>query len=210
MKPLPFCLIAGALALGACNVLPAPQSDPTRYFVLSNPSDLTAPAARAGGAEARGLRVGLSTVHVASYLNAPEMVVRRGSNEIELLEFDRWGESLDAGITRILREQLGAAPAIAEVVTQPFPLATDLDYVIEVDVLHCEGSTGGPAGRSARFEAVIRITTDRGQPQLVLRKVFSAPALAWDGRSYGDLAAALSQDVAELGREIIASLPPPS
>lgn len=209
MKRSRLSLVAAALALGACNVLPPAQSDPTRYFVLTGPAELSVSGVRNIPAAAKPFRIGLRTVQVANYLSGPEMVVRRGSNEIELAEYSRWGETLEAGITRVLREQLAAAPGVTEVVAQPFPYSVPLDYVVSVSVLHCEGSTGGPDGRSARFEAIIRISTGAAEPRLVVRKVFTAAPLPWDGRSYGELAAALSQDVAELGRQIIASLPQP-
>ena len=43
------------------------------------------------------------------------MIVRRGKNEIEFREFAQWGEPLDLGIGRVLREELvarGAASAV--------------------------------------------------------------------------------------------------
>jgi uncharacterized lipoprotein YmbA len=207
MKTAPCLLVAGVLALSACNVIPAPQDDPTRYFVLTASADLPPALARPAEAGAAPYRVALRSIQIAHFLRGPEMVVRRGSNEIELSEYNRWGESLDAGITRVLRGELAAAPQVTEVMVPPFPLSSAHQYEVEVDVLHCEGSAGGAEGRSVRFQAAIEIYSAGSEPRLIARKVFTAAPIEWDGRSYGELAAGLSEDVAELGRQIIAALP---
>ncbi|HEY3756341.1 MAG TPA: ABC-type transport auxiliary lipoprotein family protein [Opitutaceae bacterium] len=205
MKSVPCLLVAGVLALSACNVIPAPQEDPTRYFVLTDPP--APPSAQPVPTEAARYRVGLRKIQTAQFLQAPEMVVRRGANEIELSEYNRWGETLDAGLGRILHEELAAAPQVSEAVSQPFSLSNPPEFEISVNVLHCEGSAGGEEGRAARFEAVVEIYSLGTEPRLLVRKVFSAPPVEWDGHSYGQLAGDLSQDVAELGRQIIAALP---
>jgi hypothetical protein len=41
----------------------------------------------------------------------------------------------------------------------------------------------------------------------VARKLFTAPAGAWDGRDFGRLANLLSADISALGQEIVADIP---
>jgi hypothetical protein len=45
---------------------------------------------------------------------------------------------------------------------------------------------------------------------MVSRKVFVAPDAAWDGHDFGRLASLLSADVAAIGREVLAGIPPKS
>jgi ABC-type uncharacterized transport system auxiliary subunit len=53
----------------------------------------------------------------------------------------------------------------------------------------------------------VEVTTSGDDPQVVLRKVFQAPDVEWDGQDYAALARALSQGVAALCEEIVAALP---
>lgn len=201
-RPSPLCcaLLAALALMSGCNVIPAAQSDPTRFYVLTGAPE-SAPAAN-GNVPTGHLHVGLRTVELAQYLRGAEIVVRSGSNEVQMQEYARWGEPLQAGITRVLREQLAVAPAIADVQVQPFSLSSERNFDVTITVLHCEGE-----GRAARFEAVIQISTGSIQPTPVKRRIFTAPVRRWDGHDFGELAAALSQDVSDLAREIIAALP---
>lgn len=199
---VPAWFPALALLIAGCNVVPPPQSDLTRFYVL------TGPAPAAGPATGR-LRLGLKSVDVAAYLNTRDMVLRKGTNEIELQDYARWAEPLGAGIGRILQLQLASDPAVGRVYPQPFPFEAERDYDVAVSVIHCEGATeSGLMGRSsARFSAAIEITRPGPAAQVIARKMFVAPGAEWDGRDYARLAALLSEDAAALAREIAAALP---
>lgn len=191
------------LLVAGCNVLPSPQADPTRYYVLGGPAEAVPAVSSGDGAK---LRVGLHTIDVATYLRSPEMVVRSGGNEVELKDYARWAEPLQAGITRILRTELAAAPKVARVDVQPFPLDATRNLEVTVSVLRCEGGAGGGEGRTARFEALVTITTGNSPTQLLARKTFAAPNAAWNGSDYGQLAALLTDDVVALGKDIAATI----
>jgi uncharacterized protein len=210
MKTLPSLLPAVALAglclaLAGCgDIIPPPQADSTRFYVLAGagapqpPSTITSPAGK--------LRVGLRTVELSAYLRTRSMIVRRGSNELSVDEYHRWGEPLADAITRSLRAGLLSSPSVGSAAVEPFPLDTDLDYTICVTVTRCEGVSAG--GRTyAAFAALIEVNTGGPSPHLVIRKAFTAPEVPWDGDDYGKLAAALGEDVNRLGGEIVASLP---
>ena len=104
------CLIPtiAGWAMAGCSLWPEAQTDPTRFYVLS--TGAAAPTAQSGAPT-----VQLRSVELASYLRARPVIVRRGNNEIEFREFARWGEPLELGIGRVLREELlarGAASAV--------------------------------------------------------------------------------------------------
>ena len=90
------CLLTILVALPGCS-LPKPQSDPTRFFVLSTEAVQSAPPPKAP-------TLHLREVELASYLRTRPLIVRRGANEIEFREFALWGEPLEMGISRVLRE----------------------------------------------------------------------------------------------------------
>ena len=195
-------LSAAGLLIAGCNVVPPPQADTTRYFVLTGSGPAPGPAAGS-------LRLGLRNVELAAYLNTRDMVLRSGSNELVLQEYARWAEPLDAAIARILRTELAAAPAVGRVDLQPFRFDTDRDYDVSVTVIHCEGETSARliSHPTARFAAVAEITSTGPNPRVVARRMYTAPESAWDGHDYARLAGLLGDDVAEFGRQIIADLP---
>jgi uncharacterized lipoprotein YmbA len=187
------CLL---LALAGCSFVPEAQSDPTRFYVLSadgTRSDLRPNAPL----------VFLRDVELASYLRSRPLVVRRGENEIEFREFSRWGEPLELGIARVLREELvarGAASGVRAAGARRDSLAHDL--VLNVRVLACEGGANG----SVIFRAVWDLSSTSGTPGLVARGEYRASGLRWDGKSEASLVGQLSQAVVGLAGEIAAAL----
>jgi uncharacterized lipoprotein YmbA len=203
LRRLAPCAAIGLLALlAACNVVPPPQDDPTQYFVLSDPAVQSAQVPAAGA-----VRIGLRPVTLESYLRRKEMVVRTGDNEIVFRDFRRWAEPLDGAIGRIVRLRLLGAPEVAQVYSEPFPADQERDYDVSIDVRRCEGSLDSSGKYSASLSATIEISTPGTSPHVVARKLFAAPAGAWDGRDFGRLASLLSADISALGQEVVAEIP---
>jgi len=183
---LPFVC---ALGLAGCNLLPAPQADNTRYYVLES---APAPAAESGA-----VRLGLRRVEVPAYLKSKAIVSRAGNNELRYADTARWAEPLEAGIARILREQLGSRAAVS---TYPFPAQVERDFDVVVSVLAAEGRDDG-----VHFTASFEIAR-ANDSTVVVRRTFSAPVTAWRG-DHGQLAAQLSVAAAALANEIAAAVP---
>jgi uncharacterized lipoprotein YmbA len=202
--PSTLRLILPAAALGllgilsGCNVAQPAQDDPTRYFVLSDPAG---PAAATAG----GARVGLKAVRLEGYLKHREMVVRSGENEVEFRDYRRWAEPLDAAIGRVLRARLLAAPEVAQVLSEPFPLDQERDLDVAVEVRRCEGFVTR-SGFGAGFAATFEVATAGPNPRVLARRTFVAPDAAWDGRDFDKLASLLSADASALGQEIAAAI----
>jgi uncharacterized protein len=197
--------VAALSILAGCNIVQPAQDDPTRYFVLSDPSAQAAQAPAPGA-----VRIGLCTVKVESYLKKREMVVRTGDNEVQFQDYRRWAEPVDAAISRVLRLRLLGAPGVAQVSAEPFPIGQDRDFDVAVEIRTFEGSATASGKYAASLSATIEISTAGDIPRVVARKVFTAPEAAWDGRDYDRLAQLLSSDVSALGDEILADLPPKS
>jgi uncharacterized lipoprotein YmbA len=189
--------VASLLALAGCNILPEAQVDPTRFFVLSTPALATAPPMGGGPA------VHLQSVELASYIKAKPIIVRRGDNEIEFREYARWGEPLELGIARVLREELlarGAAGAVLATGLRAFNV--DYQYDLSVRVLACEGTARG----GVLFRAAWELTTTGVAPKVAAQGDFHATDLSWDGKNEAELAAQLSKAVSELSGEIATGL----
>jgi len=198
--------LAGAwIALVAgCNLLPAPQPDLTRYFVLTG----GAVGEAVKPATSDGLQLGLKSIALAAYLKGLPIVVRRGPNEISFKDESRWGEPLDTAVARVLRARLLESAAVGQVYLQPFPLEGVRDYDIDVQVVRCEG-TDLPNGQAvASFAAVIDISTTGADHRAVAHRLYTAPDAPWDGKDFGRLAELLSRDLAGLAQDVLAALPP--
>ncbi len=201
LRRLPLAALA-LLALAGCSLLPTPQADPTRYYVLTGALP-DAPALKAEG----GLVLGLRHIDIAPYLNGKDMVVRDAGNEITYNRFSRWAEPLATSIGRALAGRLAAAPRVDRVYAQPFPFDVERDYDVTIRVLRCEGEKK-PGGKTvASLAALVEVTESAPGGAVVLRKTYVAPETAWNGKDYGALASALSDAVAALSNEVVGALP---
>jgi uncharacterized lipoprotein YmbA len=184
------------LITGGCSLWPEAKSDPTRFYVLSTSAAGATP--RAGAPT-----VQLRPIELASYLATRPMIIRRGHNEIEFREFARWGEPLESGIGRVLREELVARGAASAVLTSGARREhPNYDYTLSVRVLSCEGSANG----AVVFRAIWELSTTAAKATVVAGGDFRPGELRWDGKSEASLAAELSQAVAALAGEIAGAL----
>jgi uncharacterized lipoprotein YmbA len=139
---------------------------------------------------------------MASYLRSRPLIVRRGENELEFREFARWGESLDVGIARVLREELIARGAASAVPMGGLRGHTeDQDFILDIRVLACEGAAHG----AVNFRAIWELTKGAAK-QPVASGDYRPGDLRWDGKSEASLAGQLSRAVAGLAEEIAAGL----
>jgi hypothetical protein len=188
-------LCATGLLFTSCS-LPQAQSDPTRFYVLSTPA--AAPATAAANAPTVHLR----PIEMASYLRARPLIVRKGEYELEFREFARWGESLDVGIARVLREELlarGAASVVSAGGLRSH--ADEQDFALDIRVLACEGVAHG----GVNFRAIWELTKGSAK-QPVASGDYHPADLRWDGKTEASLAAQLSRAVTGLAGEIAAGL----
>ncbi|PTX97886.1 PqiC family protein [Opitutus sp. ER46] len=191
-------LAASAASLTGCLGLPQAQTDPTRTYVLSLG---TAPAM--ANASTRVVR--LRPVELPSYLRTRSLVVRRGDNEIQLRDFARWGEPLELGIARVLREDLLARGGARTVQSGllPAPAGEEPNFELTVRVLACEGLADGRVAFRAAWELS---PVDATAGAAVSRGDFQAAELKWSADNEATLAAAVSRGVDGLAAEIAAAL----
>jgi uncharacterized lipoprotein YmbA len=182
-----FCLFTAGCSL------PEAKSDAARYYVLPSAPEAVAPRSSA-------MHVGLFPVQLPDYLKQRSMAVREGASEIHYRDDERWAESLDAGLTRVLRERLSAS---AQVLSYPFTLEVTRDYDVRVRVRTCEGTTDGLAVFSATFE----IYAAGANGALVAQNTFTAKRAKWDGRDYAELAGLLGADATKLADAIAEAMP---
>ncbi len=203
--PIFFALLLPFVA--ACSILPKPQPDPTRHYVLTGPAVETVNAALGQGT----LKVGVRTVSVAPYLDGKSMIVRRGENEIDYRDFARWAEPLGVAINRMLVARLHVSPKVARVFPQPFPFDVARDVDVAVTVLRAEGQVKADGTATISFLCGIQIVRVNERPdavpEVLAREVFEAPEIPWTEGDYSVLASGLSEGIAKLAEAIVAKLP---
>lgn len=191
---LGLLVVASGFLLSSCSLVPQAQPDPTRFFILSVMASTPSPV-RAGKAPVVHLR----PVELATYIKAKPIIVRRGEHEIEFREFARWGEPLELGIGRVLREDLvgrGAAGAVLAAGVRG--TEGDPDFTLVVRVLACEGGANG----AVYFRAVWELATTGSAPKVVARGDVQPGDLRWDGKSEAALVAQLSKAVGALSDDV--------
>jgi uncharacterized lipoprotein YmbA len=187
-----FCLLVSGLCfLPAGCSLPAAKPDAARYYVLPTLAETTVPSSSA-------LHVGLLPVQLPDYLHSRSMAIREGASEVRYHDDERWAETLDVGLTRVLRTKLAAS---AQVVLYPFRSDAPRNYDVRVQVLACEGTADGGVVFSATFEIFV---PGAGAG---VQHAFTAEPVKWDGRDYAKLAELLGTDAAQLADAIASALP---
>ena len=185
-----LAVLALAALLSGCS-FSLPFSGPTQevqYYVLGAPSSpakvLTAP------------RIGVMPVSMPGYLSRPQLVIREADGvNIRVLDFDRWGEELGIGVSRVLCDAL-AAEGVSAV---PLRTGTQVDAKLMLDIRRLDGSLGG----DIVLDAVWTLQKGRTvyQSGRVLEKL---PA----GKSLRSMVEAQSALVQELARKIRRAVKP--
>lgn len=182
-------------------MLPEPQADPTRFYVLATPMGGSAPVESATPASDLPV-VHLRPVELASYLRGRPMILRRGDNEIEFREFARWGEPLELGIARVLREELAAGGAArVQFAAGSRRAQSASERTLTVRVLAAEGGAEG----TVAFRAIWELSAKEATATAGARGDYRPADLRWDAKTDASLAAVLSEAVAGLAREISAA-----
>jgi hypothetical protein len=187
-------VLLGSVMLAGCFTA---RPDPTRFYVLT---PITAADTPAPPADAARVVLGLGPITLPRYLDRSEVISRVGNNEIRAADFDRWAEPLHLQIARTLAEDLAVLGAVSRVVHHPWYRASDLDAVLELDVLRFERNAEGHALLAARWR--LRCPSG-GVPLHTEEIILSDPATAADAAA---VAEALSRQVAELSRRAAAAL----
>lgn len=204
--PLSAGLIAAGLlaASDGCSILKPGKSE-SHYYVLT-PSRQSIGSLSSADESTNGCVVCLAPVEVASYLQGKDMAVREGSHEVRFDLFHRWAEPLDAGIRRVLAEDLRSAPGIRAVVTDQSAPTGAVIYNISIHVLACEGMLTNQHG-STIFQATWEIAGSGASANLHLQGVFEAPQRTWAPGNYDDLADQLSGALGDLSRSLAIAIP---
>lgn len=188
MKRLSALALALAFLLSGCS-LSLPFAGPVqavKYYVLTSPVS--------AGKEASAPRIGVMPLSMPGYLARPQLVVRESDGvNIRVLDFDRWGEEIGQGMSRVLCDAL-ATEGISAV---PLRTGSQVDAKLMLDVRRFDGSLDGVVMLDAAW------TVQKGKT--VFRAGHTVKELPC-GESLESMVEAQSKLVQELARDIARAL----
>ncbi|AMV70893.1 hypothetical protein JCM30471_27000 [Desulfuromonas carbonis] len=174
--------LAGCISLGA----PTPPS----HFYLLGAAPAPVPAGPVQG------ELQLTLVALPAYLDRPQLVTRRNEQELEIAPFERWGEPLATGITRVLAATLRQRLPELVVVAGAESATRAATGRLQVSFDRFEGNqASGQVELAARWQLATPAGAilARGQVELV------AP---WPERSASSLVEGYDQLLARFGGEL--------
>jgi hypothetical protein len=178
--------LISALALGAL-LAACGTTVPSSYYMLT--------ADAAGIPEEHSTSIGVGPISIPDYMTGRGMVLSRDGHQINVSEFDRWAEPLEAGISRVLILNLAALMNSQEVYAFPWRSDGVPEYGVRVSVVQFI-LTGGDARLVASW-SLRHARTDEMFYQALSQ--FESPVPDKEPETVADVYSAL---LLELSREI--------
>ncbi len=186
-------IIFFAFLPAGCISIPA---SPTPRFYTLEAEDVPADAGKP--AVVADMIVGVGPVKVPGYQDRPQIVTQKNDNTVNFAQFDRWGESLEAGISRLIRERLSVEISGAKAMAFPWNLSVPVKYQVSVEIvrLNCD------LDREVFLVAQWMVIDARNTRTLAIRRSeFHHPIIPKDYpglvRSLSAVCASLSVDIAK-------------
>jgi uncharacterized protein len=181
--------MAAVCALAAlCIGCRSPQS---HLYILSPSAAAAAPA----GASTSNLSVIVGPVSIPAIVDAPQIAVSVGPNQVRLDEFNRWASPLPNNIAHVVADNLVAMLGTPQVSLFPQALNADADFRVAIDVQTFQSAPGEAATLAAMW--IVRRVKD-GKTSTG-RTVLREPT---QGNGYDALVAAHSRALARLSQDI--------
>jgi len=168
------------------------RSEKSNFYILDS-LDRFSPATL--NAEAVDISVGIGPLTIPEYLNRTQIVTRSGRYELEIAEFERWAETLEDAIPRVLAENLSVLLSTDRVFTYPWLKETPA-YQLKIEVIQFDGSIPGNVELTARWT----LLKDDRETLISRRKYIAKKPIA--GQGYSGLVSAMSLVLYDLSREI--------
>lgn len=123
------------LLLQGC--ISVPTSPSPRFYTLQPIKEISG-AELSGAANLSNVIVGVGPVTLPEYLNRPQIVTRRSDNTVEFAQFDRWAESLDRGMARIIAKNFSLLLPTANVEIFPWNSVIPIRYQVMMKVIQLD------------------------------------------------------------------------
>lgn len=177
-------LLASLLALAAC----VGSTPPARFYSLEPLAAADAPV----GAVAN---LAIGPISLPEGLDRSQMVTRLSAFEVHIDEFARWAEPLDQAVARVMGANLGALLDAQWVAMVPGEGTLPDAVRVSVQVLRFEADS-----QQSTLEARWQVWRGKSGDPIATRK--STCVAERQGGDAGSVAAAMSENLAQLAREV--------
>ncbi|MFA5157164.1 MAG: PqiC family protein [Candidatus Omnitrophota bacterium] len=181
--------------LGGC--VSAGSSPKSRFYILKQ---LKADQAARKFNIPSGTIVVIGPVEIPQYLDRPQMVTEDDKLMMHIAQFDRWGEPLDAGIARLIIEDLNLMMPGGTFEMFPCNFAIPVNYQVIIEIMQLAGNLK----KGLLFTAQWSVIDTNTRKMLFTKR--SSLAQPIDPPDYSGLADALSAAVGSLSAEIAQDL----
>jgi uncharacterized lipoprotein YmbA len=145
---------------------------------------------------ASDLFIGVGPVKIPEYLDRPQMVTQGKEKMLKFAQFDRWGESLELGLARLIRENLTVMLPGAKFTSYPWNLSIPVKYQVVVEIVQLYSELNQDLYLVAQW---LVIDTQNSKTIIMKRSEFRRPITP---QNYPGLVKTLSTTCASLSSEI--------
>jgi uncharacterized lipoprotein YmbA len=144
--------------------------------------------------------IGVGPVKIPEYQDRPHMVTRGKEKMLTFAQFDRWGESLDLGVARLIGEDLAVMLPGAKFTVYPWDSFIPVKYQVFVEIVQLDSELDKDLFLAAQW---MIIDARKTKTLVIRRSEFRQPIIPQD---YSGLAKTLSAACASLSGEIAEAL----
>jgi len=186
-----------ALVLSGCALIPTTPTP--RFYVLGTASENLVSKKINISSDAL---IGVGPVKIPEYQNRPQIVTQDKEKMIKFAQFDRWGESLDIGMERIIGENLLVMIPGAQFALYPWNQSLKVKYQVVVEIIQLDSELDKDLLLVAQWTV---IDIQDSKTIMIKRSEFRHPVIP---QNYSGLAKTLSIACATLSKEIAEELEP--
>lgn len=130
--------------------------------------------------------IGVGPVKIPEYQDRPQMVTQGKEKMLKFAQFDRWGESLDLGVARLIREDLTVMLPGAKCALYPWNLSIPVKYQVVVEIVQLDSELDKDLFLVAQW---LVIDAQNSKTMIIKRSEFRQPIIP---QNYSGLAKTLS------------------
>jgi uncharacterized lipoprotein YmbA len=184
-----------ALALNGCISVP---NSPTPRFYMLRTVDENQVSRKINIAS--DVLIGIGPVKIPEYQNRPQIVTQSKEKMLKFAQFDRWGESLDLGVARLIGEDLTVMLPGVKFVLYPWNSTIAVKYQVVVEIVQLDSELDEDLFLVAQW---LIIDAQNAKTMIIKRSEFRQAIIP---QSYYGLAKTLSIACASLSSEIAEAL----
>jgi uncharacterized protein len=219
MKQIGIMISSMCVALALSGCISASDSQTPRFYMLQSTyekqvgpiiSNSTEVPAKTSGQNPTGLSkkinidseviVGVGPLKIPGYLDRPQIVTQDKEKMLKFAQFDRWGESLDVSLARLISEDLTGMLPGEKIILYPWDLSVPVKYQVLVEIIQLDSELDKDMFMAAQWTI---IDTQNTKAIMIKRSEFRQPIIPHD---YSGLAKTLSAACTSLSDEIAQAL----